>query len=179
MPKPSRTVEKHAEALMALAAATDSVARIDAQMTSVLELIDSNEDLKIFLSSQGVQPAGKRATLEELLQGRIDGVLLYFILILQEQGLISELDQVVRAFSNKASLLERRVTGQLLSAVPLHPSKVSRIEQEVGRVLGKEVRLHPKVSPLILGGISVHVGDFVINGTIDNDLERMGRELLT
>ncbi len=45
-------------------------------------------------------------------------------------------------------------------------------------MLQKDVVLRVRVNPAILGGVRVRIGDFVMDGTVDRQLEEIRRRLL-
>ena len=58
------------------------------------------------------------------------------------------------------------------SAVPLTDGQKQRLGAALAKLYGRQMHLNLDVDPEVLGGISVRVGDEVINGTIAERLER-------
>ena len=174
---PSDT-ERYAEALLALGEATGHAAQIEQDLVVLLDLLECDEDVRRFLADATVKKAGKEKALEKLLKGRIHYALTHFLLILLEENRLAELRPIAESFFARYSSQRQQATGTLTTAVPLSSEKVADIEQAAGRLLGKDVHLRVQVNPVILGGLRIQVGDFVVDGTVDNHLAEMRARLL-
>jgi F-type H+-transporting ATPase subunit delta len=53
------------------------------------------------------------------------------------------------------------------------------IAQHLSRVFGKQVVPHLTVDPSIMGGVVVHVGDTVLDGSVKKRLASLRRKMLT
>ena len=175
--RPDIDIERYADSLVNLGEATGSLARFKKDMETLLDMIEQSEEIRRFLADSFVNKRGKCRALEEVLEDKIHPALLHFFLILVEQELISRVKPVAMAFFEKASRLGKKASGEMVAAVPIPDGKVAEIEREVGRVVGKEVCLRVRVNPDILGGLLVQVDDFVLDGTVERQLEEMRREL--
>ena len=60
------------------------------------------------------------------------------------------------------------------SAVPLSDRQKQRLGAVAGKLYGRQMHLNLEVDPEVLGGISVRVGDEVINGTVAEPPRRGG-----
>lgn len=63
------------------------------------------------------------------------------------------------------------------SAVPLTDVQKQRLGAALAKVYGRQMHLNLDVDPTVLGGISVRVGDEVIDGTIVQRLDEASRRL--
>jgi len=153
------------------------LSEIEENLTDALTLLEKNEEVRKFLRTPHVAEKGKRRAVEQILRGKVHPALLYFLLTLIEQNELPLLKGVAAIFFEKASLLRKKIAGELVSSRPLSGEKVEAIEQEVGRIVGRHVHLRVRLDPGILGGIAVQVGDFVLDGTIDHQLEDIRQAL--
>jgi F-type H+-transporting ATPase subunit delta len=62
-------------------------------------------------------------------------------------------------------------------ARPLEPQQEARLTASLERLYGRQVQLQVDVDPAVLGGISVRVGDEVLDGTVQRNLEAVRRTL--
>lgn len=177
MPAEKHEIERYADALVALGECAGNLQKLEQELLEAVEIFENSDKLQSFLGDITVAEEGKRATLTEVLDGRIDAVLFHFILILHAQGDLHLLRKVATVFFDKASELRERVSGILVSARPLSDKAVARVEKHVGVLLGKDVRLLAKEDRSLLGGMRVQVGDMLIDGTVDRELEDIRRQL--
>lgn len=170
--------ECYADTLIALGRANGSLQTLELDFGELLAFLNSNEKIQRFLASTTIKSKGKRLAVKEILEGRINQILIDFICMLLTSNDLKLVDQIADIFFEKASLDHKHVTGEIHSARKLSASQVEEIEREVGRILNKKLNLHPKVMPDILGGILVKVGDFLLDGTIDKQLIQAKQHLL-
>ena len=168
----------YAHALIVMGQASNALSKIETDMLDVLEMLKSNAKIKQFLSDPSVKPEGKSNAIEEIMQGKIHPILIHFLVILLSQNQLRKLESISTAFFREASKLREQISGDIHTAVPLSSEKLEKIEKEVGAILDKKVHLRHSVVPGILGGIYVRVGDFVIDGTIEYQLEEIRRQLM-
>ena len=170
--------QDYAEALAALGRAAGELPRLERDMTAVLDTVQASEELRRFMADPFVKDEGKCAALAELFGGQIHGALLRFLQVLEEAGAFSELSAVAEAFFQLTSSSRESLSGEIVSAVPLADATLAAIEAETGVALGKRVQLRPRVDSSLLGGVLVRVGDWVLDGTVDHQLEAIRGGLL-
>jgi F-type H+-transporting ATPase subunit delta len=171
-------IQHYAEALIALAEAGDLLARFEKEALLLGDLLRQSEELRRFLHDPGVQGAGKKFALTQLLDTRVHPALVYFVLMLQETGHLALLPEIVDEFYAQLSSLKQKAVGDLVISRPLDPDRLAAIEQEISRIIGKPVTLRVKINPNQLGGLYVRVGNFIIDDTIENRLAKMTRQMV-
>jgi len=171
-------IDHYADALIAIAKANDSLSVIENEFTNLLDFMNESEQLRRFLASADIAPQGKRQALREILTDNINPLLLDFITMLLTAGDLSRLKAISASFFNKASKEHKNISGEIHASQKISDNRVVEIEKEVGRILNKKVNLRLRVMPGILGGMLVKVGDFIIDGTVDRQLEEAKRQLL-
>jgi len=73
----------------------------------------------------------------------------------------------------------RPVAGIARVAVPLRPDEERALRQRLEQYFGHPVELEIEVTPSIIGGVWVRVGDTVIDGSIQGRLETLRQHLRT
>lgn len=170
--------EQYAQALRCIAVANNCTDAITTDLAHLLDFIRENAAVRQFLATTDVTTPGKQNALAELLGGRIHPLLAQFSLMLAAAGDTGLLASVAKAFAGIADDGTQIKTGEIHSAVPLSADRIATIETEVGNVLNCRVRLQPRVMNNILGGVLVKVGNFVIDGTLDTQLENARLQLM-
>jgi F-type H+-transporting ATPase subunit delta len=162
--------EQYALALLALARANNAVEDVRKDLSHLVGFVRANAAVRQFLDAGDVTTPGKQHALAGLLGGRIHPLLVQFALLLAATGDIGLLGEIATACT-AAGADQQTTTGEIQSAVPLSADRIRAIEEEIAIRLGHPVHLEPRVMNNILGGIRVKVGDVVIDGTLDTQLE--------
>ena len=178
MPSAGPEAQKYAEALVLLGEGAGDLVRVEKDLAAAMDFLERTPEVRRFLRDPRVSGEGKATALGQLLRQDLHSVVIHFLLILQEQGGLSSLPDIAEAFFQRVSVRKMKASGELVTARPLSEGQVAAIERETGRVLGKDVRLRVRVDPTLLGGLSVRVGDFVLDGTVDRQLEQFRAVLL-
>ncbi len=168
----------YADALISLGQACNALHILEEDILKVMELLRSHPEMRRFITSDRITAKGKTNAIEEILEGQVHETLIHFLAILSSQGQLANVDDITRQFLDRSSALREHASGDIHTSVALLPGRLELIQDEVGRILGKRVRLRHSIVPGILGGIYVRVGDFVIDGTIDRQLDDIRKQLL-
>lgn len=79
--------------------------------------------------------------------------------------------------SKLAAARRDRAVAVVTSAVPLTDGQKQRLGAALAKLYGRQMHLNLDVDPTVLGGISVRVGEEVIDGTITERLAEASRRL--
>jgi F-type H+-transporting ATPase subunit delta len=118
-------------------ALSDPVAPTDAKVSLVGDLLDGADAVTVSLAKRAVQ-APRAGTLSE----------------------------TVGDFARIAADLRRRLVATVRTAVELNDGQRDRLRSALGRQYGREIHLNVVVEPEVVGGMSVTVGDDLIDGTL-------------
>lgn len=69
------------------------------------------------------------------------------------------------------------MVATVTSAIPLSDVQKQRLGAVLAKLYGRQMHLNLDVDPAVLGGISVRVGDEVIDGTIADRLAEASRRM--
>jgi len=168
--------EQYAQALLAIARANNAVDAFADDLAHLLDFISDSAAVREFLAAGDISVPGKQHALGELLHGHIHPLLVQFVLLLAaagDMGLLGDIAATCAASGGDT----RTSIGEIQTAVALSAARIAAIEEEVALRLGHAVRLRPRIMNNILGGILVKVGDTVIDGTLDTQLDEVRRRL--
>jgi F-type H+-transporting ATPase subunit delta len=165
----------------ALLEACGESAAVDAadQLASLATLIAGNPDLAEGLSN----PAYSRAERHGIIEGLIrllpspGPVLPNFLRLLVDRNRLTALPDIARLFRDMADARAGRVRGEVVSAVPLDPEAVERLQKSLSQVVDRQVVLETRVDRDVLGGVTTRVGSVVFDGTLRTQLDELHRAL--
>lgn len=167
----------YAEALSDLGEAQGNLPRIVDDLHAVQELFDKNLDFHRFFVSPRLQPDEKQRILREALGDKIDRPVMGLLHVLIDKRREPILDNVVDEFDRFRDLREGRVHAYVTTARAMSDDEKESLVASIERASGKQVRLHERLEPALIGGLVVKVGDRVIDGSIRRRLDRLRRTL--
>ena len=140
-------------------------------------IVDSAKELRSALTEPSATPAAKGELLRSLLGGKAQPVTERVIVRLVTQPRGRSLEAGLESLSKLAAARRDRMVAVVTSAVPLSDQQKQRLGAALAKIYGRSMHLNLDVDPEVLGGISVRVGDEVINGTIADRLDEATRRM--
>ena len=113
--------------------------------------------------------------------GAIDPQVLNLVGMLSDKGKLGELESISVEYQ---SLVDdyHGVRGvevaEITTAIPLDDDEKLKLGKQLGEILGKPVTLKIVVSPELLGGVVIRVGDKLIDGSVRHRLQTLSKELI-
>jgi F-type H+-transporting ATPase subunit delta len=165
------------EAMILAAEADDGLDDLEDGLFRFGRVVAANPDLRATLADPSLPEQGKRKLLGTLLDGKVTAVTL---------GLINQMVAHPRGRSLTAALdmcadIAARHRQQLIAVVrtatELSASQRSRLADALARSYGHDVHLDVVIDPSVVGGLSVQIGDELIDGTAASRLAAVRRRL--
>lgn len=140
-------------------------------------IVGSNTGLRSALTDRAATGAAKSELLRSLLGGRANEVTERLVerLVTAPRG--RSLEAGLESLSKLAADRRDRMVAVVTSAVPLSDRQKQRLGAALAKVYGRQMHLNLDVDPEVLGGITVQVGDEIINGSIADRLEDAHRRM--
>ena len=112
-----------------------------------------------------------------LLAGKVETATLRLVeqAVAQPRG--RTLEVALDEYAGLAAAYRRQVIALVRSARPLTDAQRQRLSAELRQIYGRDVQLNVVVDAGVVGGISVQVGDEVVDGTIIARLDEAKRRL--
>ena len=140
-------------------------------------IVASSPGLRSALTDRSATAAAKSELLGTLLGGRANPTTERLVVRLVTQPRGRSLEDGLQVLSALAAARRNRAVAVVTSAVPLTDGQKQRLGAALARLYGRQMHLNLDVDPEVLGGISVRVGEEVINGTMSERLEEATRQL--
>jgi F-type H+-transporting ATPase subunit delta len=87
------------------------------------------------------------------------------------------IERTLALYSNTVVARKERTIARVTSAVVLDEARQARLTAALEKALGRKIRVDVEVDPYVMGGISVRIGDELIDGTVINRLMEASRSL--
>jgi F-type H+-transporting ATPase subunit delta len=175
----STIARNYAETLLVLARRAEDLRGWGKILTDVSSAIQQNPTLRLFLESPKVSAAQKSEVVGKAFADRMPRLMLRFFQTLithRRQMLIPE---IAEEYMNLVDEAEGRIHARVTVAKETDDAGRDEIAQHLSRVFGKQVVPHLTVDPSIMGGVVVHVGDTVLDGSVKKRLASLRRKMLT
>jgi len=171
-------VKSYAEALFQVARAEEMLDRVEEELTRLSKSLESNAELREFLSTVQISPDGKKSALSQIFGEKISPIALHWINMVVDQGRQRRLPAIIEAFLTLAQEAREKVTAEVITSIPLSEDLAKRLEQELAKITKKRVFLKPMVDDSILGGVIVKIENKVIDGSVRHRLEEIKNEMI-
>ena len=140
-------------------------------------IVESSTGLRAALTDRSAAVSAKTELLHSLLGGRANPTTERLVVRLVTQPRGRSLEAGLQTLSRLAAARRDRMVAVVTSAVPLTEGQKRRLGAALAKLYGHPMHLNLDVDPEVLGGVSVRVGDEVINGTVADRIEEATRRL--
>ena len=160
-------------------AAADAAGELDALETELFEvgrLVQGDAELRGVVADRTVPATAKGSLLTTLLTGKVAESTVA-LAVQAAVGRSGSFERAIDAFGDAAAARRNRLLAEVRVATPLDDMSATRLAAALGKKYGRDVHLNIVVDPSVVGGLSVSVGDEVVDGTMSTRLETARRQL--
>ncbi|MEI8196888.1 MAG: ATP synthase F1 subunit delta [Phycisphaerae bacterium] len=167
----------YAQALVNMAQQQDVLTQITDDVRSLQELRSADQRFALFLDAVNIPDDDKIASLKKIFEGQVHPLTLQTLNALARRERLIFLPGFFRAFEAILDRLAGKVEVQLTTAQPMAPERVERITAAIAASLGKQPVLKVTVDPTLIGGLRLRIGDTLIDGSVETQLEKLNTQL--
>jgi F-type H+-transporting ATPase subunit delta len=140
-------------------------------------ILDGEDDLRDALTNRNMPAETKRGLLHTLLDGKVSSVTFSLLerAVLEPRG--RTIEHALRDLSTLAAQRRNRLIAHVTCAVELTEDEQSGLVASLGTLFEHEVRLQVVVDPSLLGGLTVRIGDEIIDASVARQLDEARRKL--
>ncbi|MBI2438184.1 MAG: ATP synthase F1 subunit delta [Lentisphaerae bacterium] len=161
----NQLAERYAQALWLLAEKQAVERRCAEELKAFDALIERTRALHDCLTNPTVPVKAKQAILDTLGAPVLHPLTRNFVGVLvgnRREALLTRISQVLEAKLDEA---EGRVKVQVASALPLAEAEAADCRRRLEQWLNKKVQLQVRIAPELLVGITIRIGDRLIDGS--------------
>lgn len=140
-------------------------------------IVDGQPQLRAVLSDPAVPAERKRPLVESLLGDKARPATLRLATEVASYPRGRAFDRGMQLYGQIAAQRRERLIASVRSAIPLEEEQRSRLADVLSSAYGQEIHLNVEIDPEVLGGLSVRIGDELIDGTIAGRLARTRRRM--
>jgi F-type H+-transporting ATPase subunit delta len=165
------------EAMVLAAEAGDTLDDLEDGLFRFGRVVAGQPDLRAALASTWLPAERKRELLDALLRGKVPPVTLRLItqMVMHPRG--RSLQVALDLCASIAARHREQLIAVVRSAVELTADQRRRLADTLAASYGHQVHLNVVIDPSVMGGISVQIGDELIDGTVASRLATVRRKL--
>lgn len=168
---------RYAAAIFDLALKQDTLDRTLEDVQGIATLF-SRHTLAYLLREPKLPAQRKQAVLRQYLSSQVLPTSLNLALLIVQRGLVELMPNIAREFKQMVLDYHNQVVAEVTTAAPMDNSQQNLVIQALEKRTGKTILLQTRVDPTILGGVVARVGDQVIDGSVQQRLQALRRQLL-
>jgi len=165
------------EAMVLAAEAEDGLDDLEDGLFRFGRVVAANPDLRAALADPSLPGRGKRELLGTLLEGKVTAVTLGLISQMVAHPRGRPLTVALDMCADVAARRRQQLIAVVRTAAELSASQRRRLAEALARSYGHDVHLDVVIDPSVVGGLSVQIGDELIDGTAASRLAAIRRRL--
>ena len=166
---------RYAKAIFQLGHEMDTLTEWTNDLSTISEYLQNN-DFRSLLRQSKIPLANKVAIIKELLANSQPEAR-NLVGLLASRGLVDIIPQISIEFEGLLDVFYKRERVEVVSAVELSDGEKETITKLVEDMTKKSVVLNTTVDSKILGGLILHIGDNLIDGSTLNHLQQLRNRL--
>ncbi len=177
MSRPTTAARRYAEAAFELAERDDAFDAW-ADGLGLVAGVAADDTVSRFMDNPAIPHGDRQAAVTGLFEGRVAPGALNLARLLAKRGRFETLPAVAAEFTR---LLNRRnglVEAVVTSAAPLTAAETDAIGARIRTMTGSGVSLRTELDPGLIGGLTVKVGDQLLDASVRGRLERLRDRLV-
>lgn len=173
-----RTLAKrYASALLKVTDAEGSTEEAEALLLALRDAWRAQRGFRDMMRSPRIPRAAKKALLRKVLGGKARESFLQFMDLLVEKNRAEILPEVSEVFDRLADASAGVVRVKVRSWRPLSDGHRATLAEKLAKITGKKVQIEAETDAALAGGMSIRIGDSVVDGTVAHRLKALGERL--
>jgi len=161
----------YGESLYELAKEENLAKLIGDQLAVMQQSFQQEPDFIRLLSSPNLTKAERCQILDDSFRGKVHIYLLNFLKILTEKGYMRFFSDCCDAYTDHFDQDNGILRVNAVSAVELSADQQDKLRAKLSRITGKEVALHTRIDPRVLGGIRLDYDGQRLDDTVSHRLD--------
>jgi F-type H+-transporting ATPase subunit delta len=110
--------------------------------------------------------------------GKVEAEVLTFLKLLIDRDRFNSAEEILEAVIEITDKKSGLVNVYVCSAQALDSISSQQVSRSLGAIFGEGIVMHTTVDPDMLGGLTVRVGDYLIDGSVRRHLIEMKKRIL-
>ena len=165
---------RYATALFDLATSQNAVSAVEQDLKDFQRLIDESTDLQRLVRSPVFSADEQSKAISAIVEkAGLSPLSSNFLRVVARNRRLFALPDVIKAYLQLAARARGEVDAEVTTAVPLTQTQLDQLGDTLKGALGKDVKIHSRVDPALLGGLVVKVGSRMIDNSLATKLNSL------
>ena len=171
--------DAYAKALFKLAEEQGTLVAVAEELVDLAKLVEQHKELSSLFVHPTIDRGERARSIIKLFDGRVSGVVLNFLLVLNRKGRLGYLRAIGAAFDKLLKAKRGEVDVEVHTARPLDAGQVEHVAARISKFLGRKAIVHQHVDSKLIGGLRIRIGDRLIDASVAAQLRKLSRQLDT
>ncbi|MBK5252305.1 MAG: F0F1 ATP synthase subunit delta [Peptostreptococcaceae bacterium] len=167
----------YSEALFDVAVEVDKIDLFMEDLNGVVDSFDEYPEFFELFKTPQISIEEKKDIIENVFSGKINQEVLNFLKIVIDKQRGKEIAAITKAYEARVYKHKGIEKATIVSAVPLSDENMKLITEKLETLTGKIIEMTGKIDKTILGGVTVRIGDRVLDGSLKSRLENVKEDL--
>jgi len=149
---------------------------VENELFALSRLLEREGELTQLLSDRRATADQKRQLLASVLYGKVTMYTEALALQVIGRPEHNPVDDIA-AVSRESAELTGKTVAEVASATELTDAQRDALADKLGKIYGREMAIHSEVDPSLLGGVTIRVGDELIDGSTRGKLQRLRADM--
>lgn len=175
-----RVAKRYAKALFQVTTPTD-LDKVEAQLRDLAKIWDESSDFRQALSNPRVSESSRESVVVAVvasLGGWATEPVQRTVLMLASLRKVGVIPALSELFASYVSEYKKGLRLEVTLAQPANDSIVSDLQKRLSSSLGGEVKMSVKTDPSLIGGLTVRLGDTLLDRSVAGTLQRVAGQLV-
>jgi F-type H+-transporting ATPase subunit delta len=169
---------RYASALLDVAVDGNFLERVTEDLQKIDEVIGQSRELMLALKSPLIKGDRKSRLLEEIFRNDISEKTMLFVKLLAHKKRAGLLPEVISEFSTLLDEKNGVMNADVKSAVRLSDDQALALVNGLSVRTGKKIRAKISLDEALIGGVTVKIGDTILDGSISHQLQLLRKSLV-
>jgi len=169
----------YSQALFELATESNSTTDIENQVSSILELVRTSEDIKKFIKDPTNKIEDQLKIINAISdQFKFNEILKKFLGFVVTKRKFFYIEKILNDFLFICSNSRGEIQAELSAAKNLNEIEINKIKVELSSTFGSNIKLNHKHDPSLIGGLILKVGSTMIDTSIKSKLQKIEKKMI-
>lgn len=169
--------KRYATALFEIAKEKEAMGDFEKQVQMICDTMSKDPELMQILEHPHIIQEEKIQVIEKIFIGRVYEELVGLLVLIVRKNRQSFMLDILNKFLRLAEEDRGQLKATVTSAVTLTNEQIAQIKANLAANTGKTIELETAIDESIIGGMILHVGDKVVDGSIKGKLNSLKSQL--
>lgn len=171
--------KRYAEAIYEIGLDTGELTLFAEQFNVVKAVFQKDSKLKVFMNSPRIAPETKQKAVSQAFAG-LHPDILNALMLLIERRRTSEIPAIADELERRRRDAAGIAKLEVISVKQLDQTKIEELTETFKKRLGKQqIEIETIIDPSLIGGLKIRVGNTIYDGSVQNKLKRLERQIRT